>query len=267
MKLNLQPIWLALPGLILAPASQGQGKDPAAEGRKLRQGDEAARQAFFAACQEAGIEVDFSGKKLSVAATAHDADMPIEYLVVGPRGATHETLFVTSAKPSLLVMALYALGLEPGRNVEYRDRNPAPSEKELTEGILPYEVLTPEGPGAYLYASWNIDGESRRFRLEDLVLNTKTGKTARPVRWVFLGSRFLRPSKDAAPLFAADLEENLVSICFFAAGNQIFTNPDRDGQEQHLFVPNSWLLPPKGTPVRLTFSLDRIEMPAEARVR
>lgn len=251
--------WLLLPLGAVAAISQEPGKDPAAEGRKLRQADEAGRRGFVETCTAQGITIDFAGKKLSFPVTGHDVDMPIEYLLVGPKGATHETLFVTSVKPSLLVTALYALGLEPGRNVEYRDRKPAPSEAELADGVLPYEVVLPEGPGAFVYASWRTGEESRRYRVEDLVLNTKTGKTAAPIRWVFLGSRFLKPSKDSQPLFAADLEENLVSMCFFAAGNQVFTNSDRDGQEQHLFVPNSWLLPPKGTEIRLIFSLERLE--------
>jgi len=248
-----------LPFLGFLSLLQEGGKDPAAEAARLRQGGEATLREFTEELGRQGIRLDLERKTVAVEAAVQEPQMPVEYLLVGPRGAVHETVFTSEARPSLLSTALYLFGLEPGRNVQYRDKNPLPSEAEMAEGALPYEVIPPSGPGVFLYVEWKEGEERRRYRAEDLILNQKTGRTAARVRWVFLGSRWLRPAPKDPQVFAADLEENIVSVCFFASGNQLLTNPDLEGQEQHLFFSNHWLLPPKGTKVSLVFSAARLE--------
>ena len=249
-----------LPLLALTPWFQEGGtQDPAAQAARIRGGGEGAVRQFAEELRSQGILLDLARGRAAVEGSVQDPQMPMEYLLVGPKGALHETLFATEARPSRLTTALYLLGLEAGRNVEYREKNPLPSEAEMAEGVLPYEVLPPSGPGVFIYAEWKEGEERRRYRAEDLILNQKTGRTVARSRWVFLGSRWLQPTPKDPRVFAADLEENIVSVCFFASGNQVLTSPDPDGQEQHLFFPNRWLLPPKGTKVSLVFSLSRLE--------
>lgn len=239
---------------------QPQPTSAALEAKRILDSGAGALQEFASSLDKAGIHLDTSKKTLTLEGAVQNPNMPIEYLIVGSKGATHETLFVTSAKPSLVTTALHVLGLQPGANVQYKDKNPLPKDEEIAEGVLPYEVVPPQGDGVFIYVQWKAGDETRRYRIEDLILNTKRGKTAARVKWIFLGSRMLAgPKKDSPAVFAADLEENFVSLCYFSAGNQVLTNPDLDAQEQHLYFPNPWLLPEKGSNVSLIFSKEKLE--------
>ena len=59
MKLKIRPVWFAVPCLAFAPLSQGSGKDPAAEGRRLRAAEESAQSTFAQVCA-AQAKIDIS---------------------------------------------------------------------------------------------------------------------------------------------------------------------------------------------------------------
>lgn len=237
----------------------GAAIDPAVKSQQILKAESGTQQKFLEEFSAGGIQLDLEKGQLQIEAEVIEAQMPLEYLIVGNKGATHESLFVAAVKPSLLTTALYLLSLKPGKNVEYRDKSPLPTPEQIAQGVVPYEVIAPNGDGVYLYAQWKEGEEMRRYRVEDLICNTKTGRAAARVQWIFLGSRMLSPRKEEPESFAADWEENIASICYFATGNQILTNPDLDGQEQHLFFPNRWLLPEKGKKVQLIFTTKRLE--------
>ncbi len=251
----------SLPCLLFLSLSfqDGAAIDPALQSQQILRAGEGPKQKFLEELSAAGIQLNLEKGQIQIEAEVIEAQMPLEYLIVGNKGATHESLFVATPKPSLLTTALYLLNLKPGKNVEYRDKSPLPSPEQIAQGAIPYEVVAPHGDGVYLYAQWKEGEELRRYRVEDLICNTKTGRAAARVQWIFLGSRMLSPRKEEPESFAADWEENIASICYFATGNQILTNPDLDGQEQHLFFPNRWLLPEKGKKVQLIFTTKRLE--------
>ena len=138
-------------------------------------------------------------------------DELLEYLLVGPRGQGHESLFTTDSGPSHLNAGLLALGVEPGSNARW---DVTPEEPELR---------LPAGDGFYVYAAWRERDETYLFRVDDLLSNLRTGRSMPRHRWVFLGSRFSRPREDQPEVFVADHEGNLINIAFFFQGNTLLT--------------------------------------------
>lgn len=179
----------------------------------------------------------------------------LEYLVVNPRGAVHESAFLTAITASRINAAMLALGVTPGTNARWNRRDPPPTPEELREGAPAYEVTLPQGDGFYLYVAWKLDGEVVFHRMEDLILDLRRGATMRRHRWVYLGSRMVRLRADnPEEAFAADLEGNLINIAFFEQGNTLLTGALLECEDQTAWQSNFWLLPERGSQVELVFS-------------
>jgi hypothetical protein len=210
-----------------------------------------------AALEKEGIGLDLAAGVLSIPATVQIRSELLEYLLVGPNGAAHESLFLTRVRPSLLNAALLLLGVESGHNARWEEGQ---GVDEL--GRPQRTVHPPEGDGFYLYAAWREQGETYFFRVEDLVRNLESGRTLRRHRWVYLGSRFaaLRPGQPE--IFVADAEGNLINLSFFFQGNTLLTAAPEECLAQTIWAANEWLIPEQGEPVRLFFArrpLERLE--------
>jgi hypothetical protein len=138
---------------IAQPQDLDQDLDPVDENQKL------VEQAFAAN----GIRLDLTTGVVAVPAAVEVRDDLLEYVAVLPNGAAHESLFVLGAdlEPGTLDAwtrslnaALLALGVTPGKNAEWVEKDPRPSDQELRDGASPYDVLPPSGDGLYLYAAW-----------------------------------------------------------------------------------------------------------------
>ncbi len=179
----------------------------------------------------------------------------LEYLLVNPQGAAHESLFTTDVVPSHLNTALLALGVAPGKNAKWKPRDPPPTPEETKDGVAPYVVEPPSGDGFYLYSAWREGTEVHFHRVDDLLRNLETGRSMRRHRWVFLGSRMVRlRGSEAKELFAADVEGNLVNVALFEEGNTLLTAALPECLRQTIWLANAWLLPQRGSPVSLIFT-------------
>lgn len=231
-----------------APAQQGEAPAPEVA-QKLRE--------VFAA---EGILLDVEHGVASVPAEVLVRSDLLEYLVVNPRGAAHESAFLTSIAASRINAALLALGAEPGRNARWIPKDPRPTLEEMRDGAPAFDVVPPEGDGFYLYVAWKLDGETYFYRMEDLILDLRTGATMRRHRWVYLGSRMLKMRGDnGQEAFAADLEGNLVCIAFFEQGNTLLTGALPECIDQTIWQSNFWLLPERESLVELVFSRERLD--------
>jgi len=193
-------------------------------------------------------------------------DELLEYVLVGPAGATHESLFVTPIKPSVLNLALLALGLEGGQNASWQPVEPQPTPEELRAGASAYTVTLPRGDELHPYVAWRQGDESYFYRLEDLLRNLLTGHSMRRHGWVYLGSRMIPPlpgrdpSKPSPPEeFAADVYQNLINVSFFRDGYTLLTTALTECVEQTIWMCNAWLLPERGSRLLLIFSRERLD--------
>lgn len=226
----------------------GRDSDPAKIAARALGADRSALAALCEALAAGGVQVDRKAREIRFRAEINRSRMPIEYLLVTTRGATHESLLRTSIQPSLLTSAVYLLGLEKGRNVQFVPKDPPPDEEELRAGVSAYDMIPPSGDGVVIYVEWEYQGRLRRYRAEDLIITEREGRAMPWTSWVFLGSRFIRPTRRAPEVFGADIEGNVISVCYFAAGNQVFTNPHPLAKDP-VFWPNFSLLPEFGTAV------------------
>ena len=221
---------------------------------------------LIASLAQAGVHFDPVAGLASVLTTVEVDNDLLEYLLVAPGGARHEALLATEVRPSLLNVALLGLGAEPGRNATWNPRDPPPSDEELERGISPYDVHVPEGDGFWLYVGWRRGDETYFLRAEDLVRNLATGQTMRRHRWVFLGSRMLPAQDGAGEVFAADVYQNLINVSWFSDGATLLTGALPECLEQTIWMSNAWILPERGSGVRLVFARERLAAPPAALV-
>lgn len=210
---------------------------------------------------EQGILIDLRNGFCSIRAEVDIRDDLLEYLLVNHHGAAHESLFATAITGSRLNAALLALGATPGKNARWLRKEPAPTPEQIRAGDVPYTVEPPVGDGFFLYAAWRAGGEVYLYRVEDLVRNLQSGRSMLRHKWVFLGSRMVKPrGEKPEPVFAADLEGNLVNISFFEQGNTLATCALPECLLQSIWLPNAWLLPPRESPVELVFSREKLNV-------
>jgi hypothetical protein len=234
---------------------------PAPAGSASQEGLERLEQAFRAQ----GVELSLSERWCAFRAEVCVREDLLEYVVVAPFGAAHESLLATGASPTLMQTALLALGAEPGRNAEWVAKDPPPSEEALREGVSPYDVMPPSGTGFRLSVAWGEGEEEYFFQLEDLIQNLRTGRSMRRHDWVYLGSRLVPPREQGGQeVLAAELEGNLVNLSWFRAGHTLLSAALPDAIHQTIWLPNAFLLPPRGTPVLLVFSREPLAALPEA---
>ncbi len=189
----------------------------------------------------------------------------LEFLLVNPHGGVHESLFSTELDAQVIQTAVLAMGLKPGTNAQWRalmgdplDLKGVGVQGQRKPGSVParelYEVVVPTGDSLYLYAAWKEGDETFFFRVEDLVRDLDRGRTLRRHRLVFLGSYMLPPREGGLPRFAASMEGNLIHLAFFKKPSALFTTAVEECDKQANWLANSWLLPERGSAMRLVFS-------------
>lgn len=283
----------------IGAASRGQS-DPGAgpQGAPLPERSPeqaAARQAVLDGFLAQGLRVDLDQAWVCLEARVLARYQPLEYVLVGPRGQGHESLFGTQVQPSALNAALLMLGTAAGQNARWIElppdadaaqaspndgqggpggggaptpaqapsEAPAPSEEPLQDvgaaaDEVPrrprFRIELPSGDGLFLYAAWRSEGEAYFFRVEDLLANVRQERAMRRHRFVYLGSRWVEPKPGAQPAFAADLEQNLINLVFFSAGNTLLTAAVRESEDEEAWFANPWLLPDSDQPVLFLLS-------------
>lgn len=240
---RLVPV-LACAALAFAPARGGALQDEAAA---------QARAKLAALLEEQQIAADFDAGWVAIPCEVVVRGDLLEYLLVNSKGAAHESLFGTEVVPSVLNTALLGLGVAPGRNARWIRREPDGADARPA-----FETQPPEGDGLYLHAAWKRGDELHLYRIEDLVLDRSTGAAMRRQKFVYLGSSMVRTAADAPPVFAADVEGNLVNVSFFEEGRTLLTTSAPECVRQTVWLPNGWLLPQTGERVQLVFARSRL---------
>jgi hypothetical protein len=227
-----------------------------------------SQQEIIDAFAEQGVGVNLEKSQITIESFICQLREPLEYLLVlQPQGKDHESLFfIEKLNAEALNAAMLMVGAEKGENGKMVAVNPQPSDAEIQEGSPTHVYQPPTGNGFVIYAEWDVtngdgDIDHYKYRVEDLVLNVQEERTYKRGAWVYLGSRFIRPHKEAKEFFAAQGQGNLISLVMFSPANHLLGGTDPRGSSQSIWYPNIFLLPPLNHPVTLTFELVRHPQP------
>lgn len=123
---------------------------------------------------------------------------PIEVIATYPHPQgqkAHETVVnFQGIRPSMVHLALMELGLKPG----------SPAQGEGAK---------PSGPEVELFLEVAAAGGPKRYSLDQILIDTRTGKQPPPFKWHFTGSAFRQPdpTKDEQ-VYGANLTGTLITI-------------------------------------------------------
>ncbi len=200
-----------------------------------------------------GITWDQKAQTVAIQAEFIQPPDPLEYLLIHRRGKRHEALMITDAKPSVLNGALLLIGLQPGENADYKEKQPPPTLEEIEKGADPVIVTPPKGAPMWMTVRWkDKDGKDRELAVEDLLLELSTGKPMGAAKWVYLGGRMAPLYKGDPPVFVGDYEGNLISVCYMHPHNHLVTmSHERARDDQNWWVTEQ--APEPGTKVEFVF--------------
>lgn len=203
--------------------------------------------------QKEGITFDPKAQTVAVKAVVNHPQDPIEYLLIHKRGKRHEAIFVTNSKPSVLNAALLMLGLQPGKNATYVEKNPPPTLEEVQKGADPLVITPPQGMHLWMTVRWKTpEGKQEELCAEDMVLDLGRQQPLADCSWVYLGGRMAQIYKNEPEVYIADFEGNLVSICYLSPDNHLATMVHEQARDDQ----NWWtttLVPPPDTEVEFVF--------------
>jgi hypothetical protein len=167
-----------------------------------------------------------------------DRIYPIEVIACypAPKGQkAHETVITfDGVKPSQIHKALEGLGLKAGK----------PAKGENAKATGPEVGL--------LLEFTDVNGKMQRLPFEEILVDIKSGKPIKPVKWLFTGSvmKNLDPEKDDLS-YAADISGTLAAI-FPVTDETVFQSPltlKEEAEDKMEIKPN--LLPKEGSAAKL----------------
>ena len=121
------------------------------------------------------------------------------------------------------------------------------------------KMISPKGTSILLSVEWKAEGETKQVRGEDLLYNVRTQKPMKHVAWVFTGSRIIPDleSEDEDAFIPQAFMGNDIVALNHLDGSALFQNPLPESAEGNTYKKNEELLPPLGTPVKLTIEVNQ----------
>jgi hypothetical protein len=193
-----------------------------------------------AALAEQGVEINLSQKWIRIKGRFKQPERPIEALAVLEGGPTHETLFVTEARPIAIRNALVELGCETGEGPNWQTGK------------------APTGAPLWIYVEW--DGLKRAWRMEDLIMDAREEVAMKDPKWVFVGSRFASDFRTGEEYYAADAARIALSLVHKFAHVAVIASAHSDAGNEQIWVPNPRTLPEDlDVEIRITIAPQRLE--------
>jgi hypothetical protein len=145
------------------------------------------------------------------------------------------------------------IGLRQGTNFAFTEKQPPPTLAEIEQGADPMLVTPPQGEPFWMTVRWRTpEGQDVEWPVEDLLLDLSTQRAVVDCSWVFLGGRVARIYKNEPEEFVADLEGNLISVCYLSPDNHLGTMVHPGARDDQ----NWWTtdrLPPPDTEMKFVF--------------
>lgn len=248
MKASLLSVLpLAVLSFVTSLAAQGDKPEP------KKQDSQAMLKEVMESFKKQGIKLDPKARTVTIPAVVNTPQDPIEYLLIHRRGKKHESVFITESKPSILNAALLMIGLEQGQNATFVEKKPAPTLEEVQNGADPLVVTPPKGKRYFMTVRWTTpEKQVVEYCVEDLMLELSTQEPMGRCEWIYLGGRMAQLYKDDPEVYIADLEGNLISVCYLSPDNHLGTmSHERARDDQNWWTTTK--VPEPGTAVEFIF--------------
>jgi len=173
------------------------------------------------------VDLDLNNKTATVYGKMNMSYGLVELLACTRIGKLHESAMVIDVQPIHLQTALILLELEYEGGLRYQG-----------------DPRTPKGDRVRIWVEWDSDGQTKRYRAEDLVYNRETQSPMKYTDWVFTGSRINKNN-----VFMAQAVGTLITT--FHDPDAIIDNPLPGGADDTVYIVNNQIAPPKGTPIKV----------------
>lgn len=177
------------------------------------------------------VIIDVPRRTVTLPARINMRTAVIEYALVTTSGKTHESLLATDVEPTQVHLACLLLGLSP---------NQISGPPDTVEPV-------PATNAVAIEVSWD-NPRPVRHPLADLVA-IKKPNTEEPGAPLSGGPWYYNGSQMSESGFAAQVEGSIISLIRDPLA--LVNNPRRERDNDELHVPNTKLVPPEGTPVRV----------------
>ena len=193
------------------------------------------------------IRVNAAERTLVFPACVNLREGAVEYGIVTPLGALHESLLVTDVNPVELHAAVLLLGVKPPAAA-----TPTGPVRLDADYLRAQPALT--GQPVRLWLRWKSGEQAKRVPLEDWLVYSD-GKPVAFGPWVYTGSFMQEGGRFAA------LGEGSV-LCLVTNPAALLNNPRPGHGDDHVWEVRGASVPPVGTPVEVEI---RIEKRPEAK--
>jgi hypothetical protein len=196
------------------------------------------------------VKLDKNTSTVTVPAKVNMVDGLVEYLMVTPQGAVHESVLVSDAQPQDVHMAMLLLGAKGMA----QDKTGKAPERIDAEYLAKAPALT--GDKLTLNVAWKgKDGTEKTARAEQWIVR-RVPVPKKPSRivpapdgpWLYTGSYFFENR------FLAQTEGVFASVVAYPSA--LINNPREGAKDDHMWFVNKETIPPKDTPVTFTIKLE-----------
>ena len=164
----------------------------------------------------------------------------LEYLLVTPRGSTHESLLVSDVAPNDVHFAMLLLGAKGGGETA----GAAPAQ---IDGNYLKNAPKLKGDTVLISVKWNDGTADKTAPVEDWLFNPATKKPVEHGPWTYNGSMLIEGR------FLAQTEGAFVALV--TNPSALLNNPRKGNDSDQMWSVNEKAVPPVNTPVEIIFKL------------
>ena len=231
-------VWLAV-ALSFVARSGAQAQTPSEPAAQASPPNEAVREVRPGIFQLGLVTLDKARREVRFPAVINQREGAIEYVLVGAKGKTHESLFATTVRPSTLHTAMLLLGAKTGG----QEPGAALPPTALDNAYLATAPL-PRGVPVSISVRWQLPGRQPVERpVSALVTNTQTRSPMTDGSWIYNGSLFEQGR------FAADDELSFVAVVTDPIA--LMNNPRPGHDDDQIWTVATDRVPPLLTPVEI----------------
>lgn len=190
------------------------------------------------------VRLSKSDRTVTFPAVVNARQGPMEYFLVAPYGATHESVLRTEAQPYHVHIAMLLLDARG---------DPHPPGAPGQAGFPTRQIENPwkraiGGDPITVEVAWIGEGRTNRHRAEDLVYNLAEHAPMVPGPWTYSGSLIVEGT------FIA--QGNGAIAALIGNPSALINNPRKGSENDDIWTVNTNALPPVGTPVEVTLRLE-----------